>query len=175
MKTDPINPDLNHRLLDYRKFIAGFKTVLIASTSLTQQPEASYAPYVELDGNYYIFISELALHTQNLLENRNCSLLFIADEDKTNNLFARKRVSLQCRAELIQKNSSHYQAALSLFHERFGKFMQLLQNLPDFHLFCLTPQSGNYVAGFGQAYTLSGSDLNQLQQRHPEANNLRPS
>lgn len=172
MKT---NPDLNRQLPAYREFIAGFKTVLIASTNSTQQPEASYAPYVEFEGNYYVFISELALHTKNLLENKNCSLLFIADEDKTNNLFARQRVSLQCRTELIQKNSSHYQAALSLFHKRFGKFMQLLESLPDFHLFCLTPQAGNYVAGFGQAYALSGRDLSQLQHRHPEANNLRPS
>lgn len=159
----------------YRNFIAGFKTVLIASSSPTNQPEASYAPYVERDGNYFIFISELALHTKNLLQNKNCSLLFIENEDKTTNLFARKRVSLQCNAELVQKDAASYETALALFHERFGKFMQLLQSLPDFHLFCLKPQSGNYVAGFGQAYTLSGNDLNQLQHRNPETGNVRPS
>jgi len=169
------NKDLNALLQEYREFIAGFKTVLIASTSANHVPEASYAPYAELDGKYYIFISELALHTQNLLQTNICSLLFIEDEEKTNNLFARKRVSLQCSAEELASNHANYQPVLALFHERFGKFMQFLQTLPDFHLFCLSPSSGNYVAGFGKAYGLSGSDLNQLQHRNPETGNVRPS
>lgn len=169
------NKDLGELAQAYREFIAGFKTVLMATTNTMNQPEASYAPYLELDGNYFIFISELALHTKNLLQTKQCSLLFIEDEDKTQNLFARQRVSLQCHAEIIQKGSAHYQATLALFQERFGKFIQLLQTLPDFHLFCLKPQSGNYIAGFGQAYTLSGNDLSQLQHRHPEAGNVRPS
>ena len=169
------NQDLNSLLQEYHEFIAGFKTVLIASTSANNAPEASYAPYAELEGKYYIFISELAAHTQNLLQTKICSLLFIEDEDKTNNLFARKRVSLHCQAEELTRNSATSEKVLALFHERFGKFMQLLQTLPDFHLFCLTPSSGNYVAGFGKAYSLSGSDLSQLQHRNPEAGNVRPS
>ncbi len=170
-----LNQDSANLAQAYNQFIASFKTVVIASTSATHQAEASYAPFVEFNGNYFIFISELAQHTQNLVQTKNCSLLFIEDEDKTNNLFARKRVSLQCSAEHIEKNSTDYQALLTLFQERFGKFMQLLQTLPDFHLFCLKPQSGNYIAGFGQAYALSGSDLSQLQHRNPEAGNVRLS
>ena len=169
------NKDLNALLQKYREFIAGFKTVLIASTNANHIPEASYAPYIEFDGKYYIFISELAVHTQNLVQTKICSLLFIEDEDKTNNLFARKRVSLHCRAEELAPDAANYQPVLALFHERFGKFMQLLQTLPDFHLFCLSPSSGNYVAGFGKAYRLSGSDLSQLQHRNPEAGTLPPS
>lgn len=169
------NKDLGQLAQAYREFIASFKTVLMATSSTMNQPEASYAPYLELDGHYFIFISELALHTKNLAQTKQCSLLFIEDEDKTKNLFARKRVSLQCHAELIPKDSANYHATLVLFQARFGKFMQLLQTLPDFHLFCLKPQSGNYIAGFGQAYTLSSSDLSQLQHRNPEAGNVRPS
>ena len=169
------NQDLASLAQAYRDFIAGFKTVLMASTSAANQPEASYAPYVQYNGNYFIFISELALHTKNLLQTKNCSLLFIEDEDKTTNLFARKRVSLQCSAELVQKDADSYAIALALFHERFGKFMQLLQSLPDFHLFCLKLEAGNYVAGFGQAYTLSGNYLSELQHRNPEAGTVRPS
>lgn len=172
MKT---NKDLAELLQEYREFIGGFKTLLIATTNAKNKPEASYAPYVELEGHYYIFISTLAAHTQNLLQTQMGSLLFIEDEDKTNNLFARKRVNLHCTAEELARDAANYQLVLGLFHERFGKFMQLLATLPDFHLFCLSPQSGNYVAGFGQAYTLNGSDLSQLQHRHPDAGNVRPS
>lgn len=172
MKT---NPDLASLVQAYREFIGGVKTVLIASTNANHSPEASYAPYVEFEGKYYIFISELAAHTQNLLQTQTCSLLFIEDEANTNNLFARKRVSLQCTAQAVDRNSATYQSVLALFHARFGKFIQLLQSLPDFHLFCLSPNSGNYVAGFGQAYSLSGSDLSQLQHRNPEAGNIRSS
>lgn len=170
MKT---NQDLASIRQAYREFIAGFKTALIASTSANNQPEASYAPYVNFDGDYYIFISELATHTQNLLQTKTCSLLFIEDETQANNLFARQRVSLQCSAIEIANNSMNYPIILNLFHESFGKFIQLLQSLPDFHLFRLSPQSGSYVAGFGKAYSLSGSDLNELQHRNPEAGNLR--
>lgn len=169
------NKDLDTLLKAYREFISGFKTVLIASTSSLNSPEASYAPYVVADGNYYIFISELAVHTQNLHQTKVASLLFIEDEAATQNLFARRRVNLQCTAEEVARDSLNYQQVLVLFHERFGKFMQLLQALPDFHLFCLTPNSGNYVAGFGKAYSLSGQDLSQVQHRNPEAGNVRPS
>ena len=171
MKADS---DLSSVLPAYRALIASFKTVLIASTSTQNIPEASYAPYLELEGRYYIFISELAVHTQNLLQTHVCSLLFIEDEAHTKNLFARQRVSLQCRAEALERNSTAYLPILALFHERFGKLIPLLQTLPDFHLFCLTPNSGNYVAGFGKAYSLSGSDLGQWQHRNPESGKLKP-
>ncbi|MFZ1343487.1 HugZ family protein [Thiothrix eikelboomii] len=171
----PDSEDLNKVLSAYRALIASFKTVLIASTSTKNIPEASYAPYLELEGRYYIFISELAVHTQNLLQTHRCSLLFIEDEVHTNNLFARQRVSLQCTAENLARDSRDYQNVLDLFHQRFGKLIALLQTLPDFHLFCLTPNSGNYVAGFGKAYSLSGSDLGQWQHRNPESGKLNPN
>lgn len=168
------NNELDKVLNDYINFLADFKTVILATTNQTNIPEASYAPYIYLEGKYYLFISELAVHTQNLLHTPRCSLLFIEDESKSKNLFARQRVSLQCTADEV-RDSNQYPLVLNLFHERFGKFMQLLQTLPDFHLFCLSPESGNYVAGFGKAYTLAGTDLQQLQHRNPEAGNVRPS
>jgi hypothetical protein len=167
--------DLSSLSSEYREFIASFQTVLIASTSVNNTPEASYAPYIHLNGQYYLFISELAVHTKNLLQTKVASLLFIENEADAKNLFARQRISLQCSAAVVAKDSAEYQAALQLFHERFGKFMQLLQSLPDFHLFCLSPSAGNYVAGFGKAYSLTGSDLTELQHRNPEAGNVRPS
>ena len=41
---------------------------------------ASYAAYVERDGDYYVYLSERALHTCNLLDNGRVSVLFIENE-----------------------------------------------------------------------------------------------
>ena len=50
---------------------------------------------------------------------------------------------------------------------RFGQVMQLLESLPDFHLFELQLQGGRYVRGFGQAYDLAGERLDRLVHVDP--------
>lgn len=165
----PAKQDSTLIYTEYRAFLANFKTVLLASSSADNQPEASYAPYVAVGHDYYIYVSELATHTRNLLETGRCSLLFIEDEANTNNLFARRRLTFQCTATDIGRDSPAATAILDQFSESFGKFMQLLRTLPDFHLFRLSPQSGNYVAGFGKAYALSGEGLAEINHRDMRA------
>lgn len=159
------NSDLAPITQDFYTFIKQFKTLLLATTSSEGVPEASYAPYVSTQGDYYIFISELAAHTRNLKQTKRCSVLFIEDEDKTNQLFARKRATLQCDAVEITRQMPSCEPILQLFDEQFGKFFGMLRQLPDFHLYRLSPKTVSYVAGFGKAYTLTGSDLSQVTLR----------
>ncbi|MDP6189367.1 MAG: pyridoxamine 5'-phosphate oxidase family protein, partial [Gammaproteobacteria bacterium] len=51
----------------YTALVEQFDTVLLGTVSNNGLPDASYAPYVYVDGYYYVYVSELATHTGNLL------------------------------------------------------------------------------------------------------------
>ncbi|MFM8397076.1 MAG: pyridoxamine 5'-phosphate oxidase family protein, partial [Pirellula sp.] len=70
------------------------------------QPNASYAPFVEHAGAFYVLISGLAKHTSNLLTTGQCHVMFIADEKDSVNVFARKRVSYTCEVSIIERQES---------------------------------------------------------------------
>jgi len=150
-----------------QRFRDQFKTVLLATSSIEGDPDISYSPYVlDRQGDLYIFISELAQHTQHILANPMVSLMFIEQEGTSRNLYARKRLTLQAKANEISLDTTDGMSIMEDFLERFGKTIQVLTTLPDFHLFQLRISSGNYIRGFGQAYLVEGSSLEigHLQQ-----------
>lgn len=152
MSTDTEFQKLNTQ---YQTLRNHFKTLLLATTTLDGTPEISYAPFVcDTDGVLYIYISELALHTANLIANPKASVLFIQDEGESANLFARARISLNCIVQEITQSNPLYNQQLQAMHTAFGEIIQLISSLNDFHLFALQPIQGRYVAGFGRAYTL---------------------
>jgi len=135
------------------KFQSAFRSVLMATVNQDGVPEASYAPYVmDDDGRYYVFVSGLARHTHDLQETGHVSLQFIENEDAAQNLFARRRLTLLCDVSAIPRASPVHEEILEHFTQRFGRFVNTLRGLPDFQLFRLTPRSGLYVCGFGQAF-----------------------
>tara|TARA_R110002167_G_scaffold10378_1_gene47694 strand:- start:507 stop:989 length:483 start_codon:yes stop_codon:yes gene_type:complete len=144
-------------------FIESRKSLIIASLNKDDLPEISATPFLKKDLSFYILISELASHTQNLTLNPKLSIMLIEDEQDTNNAFARKRLSYECTAMLVERGSQDWQSIVERFEERQGKTVSLLKQLPDFHLFELQAISGNYIEGFGKAYRLSGEDLSKIE------------
>lgn len=159
-------PDLAKVYEECRDFHHQFETLLMATCNAQGEADASYAPYIEHLGDYYVYVSELAVHTPNLQRKPQCSVLFIEEESQAKNIFARRRLTLNCQAQVIARNSEAFEQILSLFTIKFGKFMEMLKNLKDFHLFKLHPEKGAYVAGFAQAYTLEGEGLAQIRHRN---------
>ncbi len=144
-----------HLTANYHALIASQKTLLLSTASNSGVPDLSYAPFVrDATGVFYIFVSELAVHTVNLLANPQASLLFIRPESEARNLFARERAVISCRVHDIGRDNPAYSEQLDALQDKFGEIVGLLRPLPDFHLFALYPDSGRYVVGFGQAYTL---------------------
>ena len=148
-----------------RAFPSQFQTLHLGTVNAQGQPEASYAPFVAAAGRYHVYLSELARHTANLRSNGRASVLFIESEAQAKQIFARERLTLACTARECARGTALFERALDRFEQRFGKFMQVIRPLRDFHLFELTPSSGNYVAGFAHAYALEGADLGQLRHR----------
>jgi putative heme iron utilization protein len=148
---------------EYASFPQEFQSVIISTISSEGIPNSSYAPFVMDDArNIYIYISDLATHTQNIYVNPSVSVLFIDDEAKSNNIFARRRLSFDCTATLIKRDTDTWNKIVDQFQERFGEMIEIFRGLGDFRIFKLTPSAGRFVIGFGTAYKITGDNLNQL-------------
>lgn len=156
-------PALQSILKDFDCFIAEQKTVILGSLSPKNRAHASYAPYVKIANNYYIYVSELSNHTTNLIENPEVSLLFIESEQQAKNLFARKRAMLESTSVEVMRHDPEWPKAMEFLEVKFGEMIAMLKPLQDFHLFKITPQQANYVRGFAQAYHLSGEGLQTIK------------
>lgn len=142
---------------------AGFSTLLLATVSADGLPDASYAAYVERDGDYYVYVSELSTHTRNMASNGRASALFIENEAHAGHLFARKRLTYQCEAIEVARDAAAFDPIMQAFAERFGQLIDTLRGLQDFHLFRLRPMRGRYVAGFARAYEMDSAELQQIR------------
>ncbi len=157
----------DHPRETYQAFPHQFQSVVLGTVSSNGQPQASYAPcVVDQERNIYIFISGLSAHTQNLTATSQASALFVEDEYKTQQIFARKRLSYDCRAVLIARDSEKWNTIVQKFLERFGGIVEVMRDLPDFRIFQLQPRSGRFVVGFGAAYDVDPNNLDRLVHKH---------
>ncbi len=139
------------------------QSVQLATVGEDGEPHSGYTPFLMEGNQVIIFVSQLALHTRDLLANGRASVMIISDESSSSQIFARSRVSYQCQAEIVARESDDYDVLLDRFEQRHGKMIGLLRQLPDFVLFRLIPQRGQLVVGFGKAYRLTGENLDQFE------------
>ncbi|WKJ91023.1 pyridoxamine 5'-phosphate oxidase family protein [Methylomonas montana] len=143
---------------DYRGLIARSQSVAIATCSEHGEAEASYAPFLEYENTYYVYVSQLAKHTGNMLRQGQASIMFIEPEADAANPFARQRVVFNCKVSELDKQHPLYDQLLDALQNRFGETVAVLRALPDFHLLALTPLRGQYVAGFGKALVINADN-----------------
>ena len=144
--------------------IATMQSLQLSTLGAEGVPHCGYTPYLHrMPGSFYIFVSQLAAHTRNLLQNTTVAIMIIADEQSTSQIFARTRVNYLCEAKRIETDNPDYELVLDDYETRHGKMAGLLRQLPDFVLFELQPISGQFVMGFGKAYTLSGENLSVFE------------
>ncbi len=156
LMTPKLTPE--EALAEFHAFNQSFNSVMLATTNPDGLADASYAPTLQLNGRFYITISALAAHTQNILHKPAASLLFIEPETPAN-LFRRQRSMIRCRAELIARETQAWVQLMDAFEQKLGKMMRTLRELTDFHLFELTPMQATYVRGFAQTYHFSEEQL----------------
>ncbi|MBD2576217.1 pyridoxamine 5'-phosphate oxidase family protein [Oscillatoria sp. FACHB-1406] len=150
---------------EYQQFAREVESLILGTVDLEGVPDTSYAPFVSDEArNFYIYVSGLSTHTQNLENNPRASLLLIEDESKARQIFARRRLSYNCTATLLPRDTSEWEAIVTLFQSRFGDIIEMFRSLPDFRIFKLVPQSGRFVVGFGAAYRISSDNLDRLIQ-----------
>lgn len=162
--------DANRALADanraYEQLLTHQKSLVLATVSQDGSPLVSYAPYlVNEHKQFYILVSQLAVHTANLQHNGQASLMLIEDEATAVQLFARQRLTFQCLAIPVARHSLEWNQIMTQYRDRFDTMAERLESLPDFQLFKLNPISGQLVLGFGQAYELSGAQWDALTHR----------
>jgi putative heme iron utilization protein len=140
------------------KLLSSRKTLVMATADKNGAPNVSYAPFVHRAPPLYVYTSSRSRHTSNMMETAKASVMFIEDEARTKNFFARKRFTCQCSAESVARETTEWRTVMSLFKRKFGKVFDMIRPLPDFVLFRLTPHEGLYVQGFGQAFEI-GPDI----------------
>ena len=139
-------------------------SVELATVSADGVPSVSYAPYVYMGNlSFGVFLSSLAEHTHNIASNNSVSAMVITSEKDSPNLFARERVVITCKAELHDRKSIEFANWIPSYRERFGAIVDTLVQLADFNLHTLQPVRAVYVKGFGQAYRISGDDMNEVE------------
>ncbi|RLA69732.1 MAG: heme iron utilization protein [Epsilonproteobacteria bacterium] len=146
-------------------YLTPFKSVVLGTMSENGYPFSSYAPFYYDGISIYIFISDIATHARNIQQNPKASAFFIEDESQTQQIFARKRISLQCDVKCISKNDTSFEPIMEAFVSKQGETLTMLMDMGDFNLYVLTPIYGEATFGFGEAYNICGEKMNELVQR----------
>ena len=158
-----IDPELENAQKGYQALLDGFQSIQLGTVSAAGNPEASYSPaIVDHARNFYVYVSELAAHTGNLMESKKASVLVIEDEGAGEIIFARKRVTFTCRAHHINRHNDEWESTIARFEDKFGKMMSFLKTMEDFHLFRLEPSYARLVLGFGKAYDVTGAYMSEI-------------
>ncbi|MDB1124418.1 heme utilization protein HutZ [Vibrio algarum] len=135
------------------------KTLQMATLTYDGCPHVSYTPFVYLPDGYYILISDIAKHGQNIKSHQKVSIMMIEDEQDSRSIYARKRLSFDTTANLVHRESDSWWEAIRALEQRFGEIVSNLSKLGDFHMYQLIPEKGRFVKGFGKAFDVTGSDL----------------
>ncbi len=142
-----------------------FQSTVLGSIGKNGYPFSSYAPFYYDGEVVYIFISDIATHAKNMQTTPKASAFFIEDESITENMFRRKRISLQCDVQTISREDSVFESIMEAFIAKQGQTLTMLMGMQDFNLYKLTPIYGEATFGFGEAYHVGGEKMNQLVTR----------
>ena len=152
-----------------KDFIKNIQTAIIGTLDKNNHPFSSYAPYIYDANRFYVYISDIATHAKNIQANQKASLFFVEDESKTENMFARKRISLQCDSQKVARGSERFEEVLGLFSQKFdAKMVATLKKMTDFNLYEFKVNYGEATFGFGKAYFVGGKNMDELVERTGE-------
>jgi hypothetical protein len=122
-------------------------------------PFVSMVPYaIGGDGNLIVHVSRLAAHTTDMLDNPDVSLLITEAETPAKMPQELARVTVQGRAEMVGRDTERYADIREVYLSRFADAAPLFE-FSDFNIFIIKPVSARFIAGFGQAVTLTGDDF----------------
>ena len=148
------------------ELLSDYQSVVLGTQGSNGYPFSSYAPFYYDGEQIYIFISDIATHAKNIQATHKASTLFIEDENKSENIFARKRISLQCDVTTISRDEAQFKSVMQHFQNKFDtSLVTMLMGMKDFNLYVLTPIYGEATFGFGEAYNIGGEKMNQLVAR----------
>jgi len=139
------------------------RSAILGTVDSRGDPLSSYAPvWIDDENRFYVYISSMAKHTSAIRRSGKASLMLIEDEAASDDLFARKRFSVDCVSAVIERDDEDWNRIMDSMEKRLGETLGYLRNLVDFDLFQLTPSEGRLILGFGKAYRVFGPSLGEI-------------
>jgi putative heme iron utilization protein len=157
-----MNAELNQRLAE----LVRERSTAALGTLHAGAPFVSMVPYALADdgSGFIIHVSKLAAHTKDMLADARVSLLVAEAEGEGNPPLALARVSVQGTAQRVPSGSPDVPGLRAGYLARFPEAEQMF-GFADFSLFLIRPLSARFVAGFGQAHSLSGETMTAVLRR----------
>ena len=150
---------MNRELTDVLQQLIHGRMIAALGTLHQGAPFVSMVPYaVAKDGSFILHVSRLAAHTRDMLDNPEVSLLITESEGSGKMPQALARVTVQGRAEMLDRDSEKNTDAREVYLSRFPDAAPLFE-FSDFNIFIIKPISARVIAGFGQAVTITGEDF----------------
>jgi putative heme iron utilization protein len=129
------------------------------------EPFVSMVPYALLaDGALAIHVSRLASHTRDMEQHPEVSVLVLAQRSPEVPAQALARVTLQGEARPCAADAPRHAEARAAYLARFPD-SEFMFGFSDFSLFLVQPRAVRFVAGFGQAGSLTGADYAALMSQ----------
>ena len=132
-------------------------------TSSQGQPLVSMVLYAATSDltSYFIHISQLAMHTRNIMDDPRVSLMICESVRTGINPQTLARISITGKAALLSPMSAEYTAAKESYLEKYP-FAKMNFQLGDFSMYGIKLTSARYVAGFGKAFNFTLEDIRTL-------------
>lgn len=132
------------------------------------EPAVSMVPFALLPGSatFVLHVSRLATHTKDMLEAPAVALLVTAPAASAATPLALPRASVQGRARPCEAQSAEHRQARAAYLAKLPESEELFA-FPDFSLFLVEARSARFVAGFGQAMSLTASQLDAALRAAP--------
>jgi putative heme iron utilization protein len=140
------------------------RTTAALGTLHAGAPYVSMVPYAIAAEGFLVHVSTLAAHTKDMLADARVSLLIAEAEGGAKSPLGLERVSVQATAEQLAADAAQLPEFRTAYLARFPDAGQMF-GFADFSMFLIRPVSARFVAGFGQAHSLSAESLAQILQR----------
>lgn len=125
-------------------------SLILSSTNNENEPLTNYTPFVEHENKYYVVMSSMMPHFNNIKESKQAHAFIIEDEKEASHIFARKRLYFSSTAKVIEDETY-----FELFDKRYGEDLSFIKTMKDFKIIELTPKEKSLVLGFGAAYKMN--------------------
>lgn len=155
-----MNPELTEQLAQLLRQ----RSTAALATLRDGAPFVSMVPYALAADGFVVHVSKLSAHTKDMLVDAHVSLLVAEAEGGGKSPLALARVSVQAMAQRVASGSSRLPRLRAAYLARFPEGEQMF-GFADFSIFLIRPVAARFVAGFGQAHSLSAESLARILQQ----------
>lgn len=139
--------------------VAGFGTLRNGAPLVSM---VAYLPEEDFSA-FYVHVSKLAQHTQDILADPRVGLLISEADDGRPDPQTLARVSILGSAEQVGTGEPGYATIKTRYLARFPQSAPLF-SFGDFGIWRIVPRSARFVAGFAQAFNLTPDTLKRVAQ-----------